>query len=359
MRKLQFTTILLIVLILICCRKESDIDVQYFGSPIFDPNYGNTTLKKTYDNNLIVVYSSKDINYHSSIYLRKIDLKGNLLWGKIFDNEFSSIAFSLTQTLDSGYLISGSKTIDIDEHHTNIYLIKTNSKGEKVWDKTYQGGNDAKGNVVKQFSDGKILLLGRIDIDYYLLIKTDINGDTIWTKNVNNIFPCSLLNDMIITRNDEIVLAGSSLVKMNSDCNLIWGTNLSNFVSSIKQNSDNSFILFGSIGNMKSDFSLMKISSNGEVLWNKIFDYGSTDIRGDVIVLPNDEYVMIGTSRLDIGDVIEVLKTDQNGNLLWNLEKKYTPFEGNSGISIENITNNQFMLFSYSNKGYVLEIINK
>ncbi|MEP7170786.1 MAG: T9SS type A sorting domain-containing protein, partial [Bacteroidota bacterium] len=117
----------------------------------------------------------------------KTDSSGNLLWSKTFGGTGDDEGRSVQQTTDGGYIISGYKEkgsafIDLD-----IYLIKTDSNGNLLWSKTIGGTGDEIGFSVQQTTDGGYIVLGITysvgagGLDVYL-IKTDDNGNSLWTK---------------------------------------------------------------------------------------------------------------------------------------------------------------------------------
>jgi hypothetical protein len=109
----------------------------------------------------------------------KTDSNGNKLWDKTFGESGFDAFFSIQQTSDGGYIAAGT-TESHDPLGGGAWLIKTDSNGNKLWDKTF-GGDCA--NSVKQTSDGGYITAGSIayctrERDAWL-IKTDANGNEV------------------------------------------------------------------------------------------------------------------------------------------------------------------------------------
>ena len=88
----------------------------------------------------------------------KLDANGNVEWEKVYGGY---AAMSIQQTSDNGYILTGW-TSSAGAGGDDIWVIKLDANGdiEPGLQKTFGGGNDDTGYVIKQTTDGGYILGG-------------------------------------------------------------------------------------------------------------------------------------------------------------------------------------------------------
>ena len=115
-------------------------------------------------------------------------MNGDSVWTKTFSGSAEEIGYGVMQTEDEGYLIAGYSE-SYGAGGSDVYLIKTDSNGDSVWSQTYGGSEDEVGYYIQSTEDGGYVITGYAysysswGADVYV-IKTDMDGDTIWTKTL-------------------------------------------------------------------------------------------------------------------------------------------------------------------------------
>ncbi|NOZ03216.1 MAG: hypothetical protein GXO92_01215 [FCB group bacterium] len=170
---------------------------------------GNVEWEKTYggrkDDRGSSVYQSGDGGYvvagytesfgngFSDIWLFKTDEKGVLLWEKTFGGVKTDRGFSAQPTKDGGVIIVGD-TYSFGAGYGDVWVIKTDSRGNEQWQQTYGGSKTERGAFIQQTGDGGYVLTGfvkagRERLSDVLLIKTDSTGREEWQHTFGGRLP--------------------------------------------------------------------------------------------------------------------------------------------------------------------------
>lgn len=156
----------------------------------------------------------------------KVDDKGNLVWEGSFGGTGIERAQDISKTVDGGYVITGntfSSDTDVSKNNgeSDVWLIKIDADGKKVWDKSYGGSQFEDGQSVTLSKDGGFIIVGNsksTDMDLNAnagendiwLIKTDANGTMEWQKTFGGA-GLDFGFDALETADGSIVLVGETV----------------------------------------------------------------------------------------------------------------------------------------------------
>jgi hypothetical protein len=161
------------------------------GNIEWKKTFGDSTLqdqglciRQTEDNGFIVVGfrdAYQDSWQGGDVWLIKTDFNGKKIWETTIGGFGSDVGLSLCQTADGGYIISG-KTDSFGFGEYDIFLVKTNCNGTQEWDMTFGGNQNEETNgfsCVKQTNDGGYIIVGSTET------YGDINiGPELWVVKV-------------------------------------------------------------------------------------------------------------------------------------------------------------------------------
>jgi hypothetical protein len=263
-------------------------------------DYGYSVIQTHDSHYLLVGYTSSFGAGGEDYYLIKADLNGDTLWTRTYGGQSYDRAYSVIQASDLDYVIAGF-TESFGVGGSDVYLIKTDSDGDTLWTKTYGDVENDCGYAVIETPDGGYAITGftcGIGGANVYLIKTDSLGDTLWTKTYGG----AELDD------------GRSIVTTSGNGYLIAGTTFS----------------FGAGG---YDIYLIRTDSLGDTLWTKTYG-GSNNDYGYSVTVANGGYVIVGATRTNgIGtEDIYLIRINNNGDTLWTMT--YGGVDADYGYSV-------------------------
>ncbi len=174
-------------------------------------------------------YSNIDIRHN--FWLVKVDSAGDLQWSSAFGETGTNEATSLVQTSDGGYVIAGvTKPTGLYGYVT--WLIKADSLGREVWNKTHGvletvGPGDVANSLIRT-SDGGFAFAGSTlrrpvhdSSSFFWFVKTDEAGELEWNQTFSR--TTGLVNTweaecLVQTRDGGFAILGSG--KMGGSRNI-------------------------------------------------------------------------------------------------------------------------------------------
>lgn len=309
-------------------------------------------------------------------WVQKFSSKHELLWSKTYGGAMDDRGAKIIETSDTGLALLGfSRSTDGDltqnAGNKDFWLIKTDAEGTLQWQKTYGFSGQDYGTSFVETEDNGFLLTGVLDVSAsggqgnartsnrhaggdIWAIKVTNNGEVEWSKYYGGSYTDTAL-DVIATPNNEFIIVGSSdsndvdisgnlgtydfwVLKIDSTGQLLWeksyGGSEIDEASAITTTPDGNFIIVGdtrssdrnvSINKGAADLWMLKIDTEGAIIWEKSFGGTSFDVAHAVHNTADKGLIIVGSSRSTDGDLTNnqgqndawILKTTSEGDLLW------------------------------------------
>lgn len=252
------------------------------------------------------------------IFLLKTDAEGDTQWMRSYGLGFNSEGHCVQQTFDGGYIVMGFANGDSAASWpvSDIWLLKTDFKGDTEWTKLYRGNSYAWGCWVEQTPDSGYILTSNWNSTSLLLLKTDKNGNTLWSHNYNWNSQKAEAGYCVHQTKDGgyIVATNMGLFKTDSKGDSVW---LKPWVcTSVEQTADNGYILNSG---HNSNVWLIKTDDKGDTLWTKTYGGIAEDKSYEVYQTKDGGYAILAETRsFGAGNYdVWLLKTDSIGDTLW------------------------------------------
>jgi len=266
---------------------------------------------------IITGYTQSTGDNEDDVYLVKTDSDGNLLWEKTFGGTGYDIGHSVQVTKDGGYIITGGTT-SFGAGKSDVYLVKTDSDGNLEWEKTFGGLSNEIGKSVQLTNDGGYILTGGNERSgpgksYVYLVKTDSDGNLEWEKTFGSSKEPEVGESVQVTKDGGYIITGGT----------------------------SSFGTYETVGG--SNVYLVKTDSDGNLMWEKVFGGIYEDYSFSVQVTNDGGYIITGFTQLsEDSEDVYLIKTDSDGNLEW--EKNFGGSKDEFGVSVQITDDNEYII---------------
>lgn len=220
--------------------------------------------------------------------IAKFNNAGSVLWQKNMEGTFSAFAFSCgLLTKDGSNIIVGASSATLSTD-AGVYILNLASTGNIAWNKVLTaGGKQLLPSSVKELIEGGFIITGiattsdnQNDI---FVMKTDASGNLAWCKFFGKDTDSDTGAGVIETSDSGFLLAGSTSTS----------------------------------GSGSSDFTLIKLDKDGNIVWNKTYGKQGTETAYSFIPYENDNYVIMGLTNSFNSVFYDtyLLIVDGNGNV--------------------------------------------
>lgn len=310
-------------------------------------------IQQTSDGGYIVAgrtHSFPQSQDYSNLWILKLDSDGNIEWQKCYWANYSlgeplygdSIPVSIQQENDGGYVIAGYTY----NWNPVVWILSLNPEGDMEWLKTY----DKSDNIdyyhdccIHQIIDGGYILAGivrdyELDVDSLCIIKISPSGDIEWQRKIGRfdyVYLCSLQK----TRDGGYIIVGDEYLDFNyrdvwvmkldergdPEWRRRYGGSGFDYAAFIQQTGDGGYVVggstnsFGEIYEGYTDVWILKLTSSGDVEWQRAYGGTFEERTCSVQQTSNGGYIVGGETR-SFGSGkkdIWILKLSSSGGIEW------------------------------------------
>ena len=316
------------------------------GEPLWENTYGGTgsdngwAAMETDDGGFLIVGFTDSFGAgEMDVYLLSTDAEGELLWERTYGGPNSEYGWAMAKTDDGGYVLAG-QTNSFGTGQEDGYLIKVNAQGEEIWSQTFGEEQEDRLFSIDQTADSGFILTGTTrsygarERNLYL-VKTDPSGEMDWMQ-IYGEDRDDVGHSVRLTADDGFIVTGYTksfgasnydtwLIKTDRDGNSEWqkffGGPSDDRTISGEQTSDGGYILTGytrGFGAVRWDVFLVKTDASGEVVWYKTFGGNADDTGYTVIQSSDNGFILTGETNSfgeGQGDMY-IIKVDPGGELI-------------------------------------------
>ena len=255
-------------------------------------------------------------------WLVRTDASGNAIWDQTYGGSSNDACNALVQTPDGGFALGGQTTSKTSGN--GAWLVRTDSKGALLWDRTYGSSSAGVTYALTATSDGGFAFGGFASP----LVRTDSNGAVVWSQTLSGGY---IMNAVLQTADGGFVWAGLTsssgaggydmwLVRTDSNGSALWNSTFGGYESEsavgLAQTNDGGFALAGY--NLSQNYPypsawLVRTDTNGNKLWDRF--YGQGGFTGLVATADGGFFA---SGQASVGSSKTRLRLDASGNIVWS-----------------------------------------
>ena len=332
------------------------------GNTVWRKTYGGSHIDEPYsvvalaDGGCIVVGCSRSLNHDvqnnhggdNDGWLIRLGPTGNILWQRAYGGSGRDELYNIVPTSDGGYLLTGMTNSTDGDVQTNyggndIWVVKTDSLGQIIWESSYGGTQNDVANRSFEDSEGNFIVVGESSSDNWqvpgnygqtdlLVMKLSPEGFIIWSLSFGG--SGAEFGTLAAEAPDGYFVGGSSgsidgdfsglathyvdywLLKLGYDGSLIWqktiGGSSSERAFDMLALEDGGCAIVGFTNSTDDDFTgndgnvdigLVRLSSEGELLWQKTFGGTKTECGYAIARTPDHGIILSGLAESTNGDL--------------------------------------------------------
>lgn len=273
-------------------------------------------------------------------YLVNVDQEGVEQWSQMYGGLGDDFANALARTPDGGFIVAGGATTEhAKTTYQGVYLVKTDSGGNRIWSATFEQSLRQAANAVAALSDGTFFAAGSAFYSSWPVVYTlraDALGNAIREYAPLDQVDSNVINGVALTSDGAIVAAGMMqtvgaqksmyLLKTTVNGEPLWNNTFGDGQEasgmSVTESEEGGFILAGSRvnpGNGTTDLYLVRTDGQGNEVWSTTLGGNGQERARSVIETSDGGIVMAGETSSSSAGLFDmyVVKLDSAGEVLW------------------------------------------
>ena len=342
-----------------------------------------------------VGFTESDGNGKRDMMVVRTDGNGNVVWQSLFGGSEDDEAFAIEKT-SGGYVVAGyteSPDGDVSGYinYSDMWILKINETGDLLWQKVIGGFTHDIFDDLRILEDGSIIAVGHsnshsLDPEFIatngqydcVAVKMDFEGNVIWVNNYGgsldekaravDVDSNGNIHVLCETRSDDMDVSGNNglsdywLLKLDSDGNLIssrtYGGISTDYPRDLLVTDSGVIIMAGSAGNASGDVSanngnsdawILAVDANGDVIWDVNRGGQLNDSFRDIEMTPDGKIIAVGYEYQSVFNADMLLACfGLDGELIWEKKADYS----RSDLAMSVKTNEDTDLFVLGLYGY-------
>ena len=240
------------------------------------------------------------------------------IWTATIGGDLNDAMVSVAEMPDGGFVFGGW-TNSFGKGLEDVWVIRTDVNGDTLWTRVFGGERFDSGHSISAVSSGGSIVAGQtysfghLNKADFWLIRLDDSGDTLWTR--------------------------------------IIGGSRHDWAEYVTETTDGGFIVAGgtySFGNGESDVWLVRLDSFGDTLWTRTYGGEEIDWAESVHETSDGGFILSGSTNRNGDRNGWLIRTDINGDSLWT--RSFGDTLTDSFHPVKEVSNGDFIMGGFSHR---------
>ena len=321
---------------------------NHLGFPLWSMTYGDGLVQHILDvyeydaDNIYFTGYTETASEGEEILFGKIDGDGVVQWIKSYGGDGDDWARTILKDTDDNFYLIGTTLSSFSDGNEDIYIVKTDSDGNMIWDQSYGEADRDEGDDAAWDSNGDIIMSAWTESfsanKDAIVMKLDTAGAVLWANKFDSP-KAERAKEMLVNSSDEIYIAGFTkmdlnyassksnpyLLKLDAAGDQLWlkvyEDSLQTSGHELQPGADGGYVLtcdrHETVGETDTmDCAFIKVDDDGAIEWSKVVGGDGDERRPRITSTYDDGYMAASYTSSNTGDTMNhvyLIKMDELG----------------------------------------------
>jgi uncharacterized delta-60 repeat protein len=252
---------------------------------------------------------------NGDLWVARLSAKGELLWENTFGGGMEDWATAIAGFPEGGFAVAG-ETQSKGAGNGDVWVLRLDSGGGLLWENTFGGKRRDSAKALAALADGGLAVAGWTlskgagESDIWVM-RLDSSGKLLWDKAIGGDKSDSA-EEIVVLPDGSLAVGGETLsqnarwvdivlARLDANGKQLWyyprGTEGRDKISDMIVLPDGELVVAGSTWTRGASFGygwVMGLDINGELRWDRIFSGDERDTVNAIVALPDGDFVMSG-----------------------------------------------------------------
>ena len=239
---------------------------------------------------------------NSDVYLLAVTATGNKLWQRSWGGAKDDTGYDVIVLADGYAIAAGTRSKGAG--NADGWIIRTDAKGDLLWDRTYGGDSTDEARGIAATPAGGFVIGGvnrsiKNSTEDGWMLMTDAKGEPLWEFGYGGSH-IDEFHDLVATP-QGYAAAGENWSKSSGGSGA-W---------------------------------LVVVDGKGKELVNKVYDSGDKDWANALVPMPDGGFALTGKASVKGNPKLWLIRTDKQGNVMWSSTHGGSQSEAGRGLAVD------------------------